>query len=323
MKNNIIKLSQKRSLCDWVRYIAALLIVNGHLFLFSNPESILTPYMNLGACCVSIFFFFSGYGLMTSYERKGDAYLNGFFRRRETKILFPFLMAYAITLPVYALLRGSIDWKTVLGTLSWGGPYLKFSWYVTEILILYGIFYMVMRTKCDIRKKRTGLTLSVLLFTTILVVTKQPNWYIISLPGFIIGVWFQAYEKRLSLILSQNKVLIAAGAIWFLTWQWHLFGQKILTAYRWQYLSYYIYNIAFVAMIVGVICKLRITPPDSKIIHSSYEVYLMQNCAFIIVSALSMPFIGYWITAICTSALIGHVVHNLNAKLNSIILLKS
>lgn len=75
MKNNIIKLSQKRSLCDWVRYIAALLIVNGHLFLFYNPESILTPYMNLGACCVSIFFFFSGYGLMTSYERKGDAYL--------------------------------------------------------------------------------------------------------------------------------------------------------------------------------------------------------------------------------------------------------
>ena len=64
-------------------------------------------------------------------------------------------------------------------------------------------------------------------------------------------------------------------------------------------------------------------PPDSKITHSSYEIYLMQNCAFIIVSALSMPFIGYWLTAICTSALIGHVVHNLNAKLNSIILLKS
>lgn len=311
----MILLSQKRVLCDWVKYIAALLVVNGHLFIFSNPESEFSKFMNLGACCVSIFFFFSGYGLMTSQRQKGDAYLKGFFRRRILKVLMPLFTAYAITLPVYALLRGPIDWMTVFKTLTWGGPYLRYSWFVTEILVLYAVFYIVMKTKCGIECKRNVLTLLVLVIMALFMITRQPVWYIISLPGFIMGIWFQAYEDKLSGILSKDFILLTSVVIWFFTWQWQLIGHDMLTAYRWEYLSYYIYNIAFVAMVVGLVCKLKITPPDLHIMRSSYEVYLMQNCAFIIISVLSLPFVAYWIMAICTTILIGFFVHNLNSRL--------
>lgn len=307
--------SQKRVLCDWVKYIAALLVVNGHIFMFSNPESAITPFMNLGACCVSIFFFFSGYGLMTSPKQKGDAYLNGFFKRRILKVMLPLLTAYVITLPIYALLKDSINWLTVLKTLTWGGPYLRYSWFVTEIVVLYGAFYIVMKTKCGIASKRNILTLLVLCMMALLIIAGQPKWYVISLPGFIIGIWFQAYEDKISRILSEYTILIISVVIWLFTWQWQLVGHNILTAYKWEYISYYICNIAFVAMVVGLICKLRITPPHLRILRSSYEVYLMQNSAFIILSAFSMPFIGYWISAICSSISIGYFVHNLNTRL--------
>lgn len=256
-----IPLHKKRELCALTKYVAALIVVNGHLFIFGNPESPLTPFMNLGACCVSIFFFFSGYGLMTSYRHKGELYLQGFFGHRMSKVILPLLTAYIVTLPVYAHLKGSINWQNVLETISWGGPYLRFSWYVTEIVVLYVIFFLVMRPAYPIRTKRILLTMSVLILMVLLIVARQPNWYIISLPGFIVGIWFEEYEDRLSKLLSVNAILIASTAIWFFTWQWNLIGANYLAEYRWVYLSYYIYNIAFVCMVVGVISKINITPP--------------------------------------------------------------
>ncbi len=308
----------KRVLCDWVKYIAALLVVNGHLFIFSNPDSPLSPFMNLGACCVSMFFFFSGYGLMTSYINNGNRYLEGFFRRRLMKVLLPLLTAYVITLPVYALLRGAVDWRMVLKTLAWGGPYLRYSWYVTEIVVLYVVFFLVMRRKSRVDTKRIALTAIVLLMMALLIVTRQPNWYIVSVPGFLIGVWYQAYEERLSRFLSQNCILVISSLVWFFTWQWNLAGREILAAYRWEYMSYYACNMAFVCMIAGVLCRINATLPDSRIIKSSYEVYLMQNCAFIVSSALAVSFAERWFLSIVLAMFIGYSAHNLNRKLYGI-----
>lgn len=316
--NQSIFLCDKRVLCDWVKYIAALLIVNGHVFLFPKPDSPFSPFMNMGACSVSVFFFFSGYGLMTRYIISGNAYLKGFFKRRIIKILLPLLTAYAITLPVYALLRGPVDWRTFWNTLLWGGPYLRYSWYVTEIVVLYGVFFFIMRIKGRVDAKRVIITIIVLLLIGLLIVTKQPNWYVISTPAFILGVWFQAYEEKLSILLSQNFMLAASCLVWFFTWQWRLVGQNIFSAYKWEYLSYYICNIAFVCMIAGLLCRMKIRLPNSRVIKSSYEVYLMQNCIFIMLSALSVPFIGYWLLSIVSAIFVGYMVHCLNGKLYSI-----
>lgn len=52
----------------------------------------LSQFEFLGAPIVAVFFFLSGYGLMKSLRVKGTSYLDGFLRKRMTKVLLPLLL---------------------------------------------------------------------------------------------------------------------------------------------------------------------------------------------------------------------------------------
>lgn len=138
-------LYQKRNLCGMSKFIAAMLVVNGHLFLFHYNNPMLAKELNLGSESVSLFLFFSAYGLIHSYRQKGKAYLDGFIRKRVVKVILPLITAYMIALPTYYFCVGEFSISEVISTLYWGGPFLKFSWYVTEIAVLYLLFYLVFK----------------------------------------------------------------------------------------------------------------------------------------------------------------------------------
>ena len=165
---------KQHNLTEIFRFIAALLVVNGHTFMYYSGMPEASSWLNLGAQCVSLFLFFSAYGLMCAYEKKGVTYLQGFIPRRIGRILIPLLTAYVISLPIYAVYQGSFDWTNVIGTLYWGGPYLKFSWYVTEIAVLYLLYYGC--AKCSKNASQLGsmLTISVALLMCALFIAHQP-----------------------------------------------------------------------------------------------------------------------------------------------------
>lgn len=246
---------------------------------------------------MSLFFFFSGYGLTRSYVLKGDAYLASFFRKRFSKILIPLFTAYLISLPIYALIKGPVDVKLVFDTLFWGGPYLRYSWYVSEILIVYILFYFAMKRFTAISMKLTLLTVLIIMLMAILYVLKQPLWYIISLPGFILGIWYCFFEDN---IISRIRgwflfiVTFVIGVFWFYTWQWSAFGFSILPAFRYTLAAMIISNATFPLLVISLIRPVRFTPPNSLLISSSYEVYLIQNAAMMLASVISASFISYW-----------------------------
>ncbi|WP_259317952.1 acyltransferase family protein [Bacteroides stercoris] len=57
-----------------------------------------------GSLSVSIFFFLSGYGLICSYNLKGEKYLKGFLIHRIGKVIIPLLTAYAIYIPLLKII---------------------------------------------------------------------------------------------------------------------------------------------------------------------------------------------------------------------------
>lgn len=96
-----------------IRGILALLIICDHIGFefFDTPMSL---FVLFGPLVVSLFFFFSGYGLMTSYMRKGPDYLKGFFVKRFGKLV-----------PQFVLL------SIICGIFIWNAPYI----YIYEMLI--------------------------------------------------------------------------------------------------------------------------------------------------------------------------------------------
>lgn len=72
------RLYEKRNLTDLVKWIAAIAVVISHLCTFYMHSPTLATECRFGSLSVSIFFFLSGYGLICSYNLKGEKYLKIF-----------------------------------------------------------------------------------------------------------------------------------------------------------------------------------------------------------------------------------------------------
>lgn len=322
-------LYKKINLCNRAKYIAALVIVNGHLFLFGSDYKEMAQFLNLGACCVTFFFFISAYGLLTSYQNKSNDYLKSFCKKRIIKLIVPLITAYLFTLPIYNLLIGPIDWQKVFLTILWGGPYLQYSWYVSEIIIVYLLFFLVTKWKGTSSNHVVYLSFSILLLMAILIFTKQPLWYIVSLPGFIIGLWYQKYEITIITFFKGKHhyiYLFILPLLWIIFWQWSSTGGLLLYQYRYEYIAKYLSNIFFITFVIPLLLKLKgfnSTPPNFYITNSFYEVYLIQNCCMILASYYKLDFSIYWFLTMCLVVAIGYVLYFFNTLISSKISISS
>lgn len=98
---------------------------------------------------IAIFFFFSGYGLMESEQRKPLATFGCFMRRRILKIYVPVLLVTLLWLPLYLPeVAGTPEtWEQVAGYIGrgvstlfwkWGDAAL---WFIRSLLQLYLVFF--------------------------------------------------------------------------------------------------------------------------------------------------------------------------------------
>lgn len=146
-KNNFIKDYWSLEQAKAVQGVAAAFIILHHLTqavtkygtVDRGPVTIL---QSLGIYFVSIFFFFSGYGLLLSYRSK-ENYMDGFLLKRLPVVLVPFMVTNAI----YAATIG-LDSERIKTIPDMFSSILGFTlintnaWYVVEILLLYIVFYL-------------------------------------------------------------------------------------------------------------------------------------------------------------------------------------
>lgn len=172
-----------------LRGVAAVMIMLGHL-LSNSPPAI--RFFLAGNLWVSMFFFYSGYGLKYSISSK-EKYLSK-IPKKMLKVYIPFLIAEtAYTLSL--VLQG----KTMsLGKIiaSCIGLNLANStlWYVLEILVLYGIFYCIERWVCA--KYHDILWLGLYgTFIILAVLFDIGTWWYISTFSFLLGMKYCSGSK--------------------------------------------------------------------------------------------------------------------------------
>ena len=187
----MVPLSFNNSKMPPLRALLALMIVLCH---FSHYEVTGLTFLRLMApVCVSFFLFISGYGLMVSYQKKGDEYLQSFLKKRLLKIALPAILVSLLHL----LLCGNggislIDRGRQIVTQ--GATLLPHYWFVWVILFEYLLFW------CSYKWLPGKLPrYSILLFTIAFTVTTalasfDRCWWICSL-AFPTGVYFALYES--------------------------------------------------------------------------------------------------------------------------------
>lgn len=187
----MVSLSFNNSKMPPLRALLALVIVFCHFSYYEVTG--LTSLRFLAPVCVSIFLFISGYGLMISYQRKGEAYLQGFLKKRLFKIALPAILVSLLHL----LLCGNggislIDRGRQIVTQ--GATLLPHYWFVWVILFEYLVFWCSFKWLPGKLPRFSVLLLTVAFAVTTALAGFDRCWWICSL-AFPTGVFFAQHES--------------------------------------------------------------------------------------------------------------------------------
>ena len=188
----------------------------------------ITLLSQMGILFTSVFFFFSGYGLIINVSSK-PSYLDNFLRHRLSTVLVPFFVANIIAVIIrifYMKINMSPTQivKCVLGLVLINGN----GWYIVEIFIIYLAFYVLFRF---IKNYKISTVLLCLFIASLIYIGYSRGhdtstlgnhwfmgeWWYNSTIVFIQGVLFGCFKERvLSIVKRHYSILITVFTLLFI-----------------------------------------------------------------------------------------------------------
>ncbi len=232
-----------------IRAAACMGIILHHLAQISTNygtvnKGLITSFNYLGFLFTSIFFFYSGFGLIFSFLNKPD-YLETFLGKRLPYVLIPFWVANLFGVIINNILfpTGQKAGDLVLDVLGIS-LYNSFGWFIIEIVILYLLFYFLFK-----KIKNSDIALILLCIAVVLIILMgffrghdpnydkshwfQGEWWYNSTIAFAAGMLYARFKSSLDDFFKKHyKVCTVISAILFaITMQ--------LSVYALWYLGYY------------------------------------------------------------------------------------
>ena len=199
-------------LCHLWGNVASFEGVNVENAFIQNIGRVCTP---LGYLSVACFFFFSGYGLMHQYQKKGKQYLDGFLIKR----VLPLYLVCIIFILFYSManivLGNGVEPKQFIQSFFFGGTIISKGWYLQSILLWYIFFYLAFKIPKKENNKPLLLLLFFFLYVGICLILKlQSTWY----EGcfcLVLGVLFSKYKGKFDETFASVKrfVVLFAGLL--------------------------------------------------------------------------------------------------------------
>ncbi len=194
--------------------ITAILIMLTHfeakflLFSNSNIHYILLLFGYLG---VSVFFFLSGFGLVSRYKVLKDKYLNNFLRKRVFSIWILNALLVFISAIVLLINGSSIGIRDFLISFIFGKTIVPNGWYLQTSILYYICFYIIFKTRMkSIVTKINSLSLICICYIALgILFNAGIHWYTSSL-GFVLGLYFAEYKNIVIRIVKNRKLCIVS-----------------------------------------------------------------------------------------------------------------
>lgn len=271
-----------------IRGIIAISIILCHL---TNDALFKIPYIDFAyyaAFGVGVFFFLSGYAMQLKTDSTEGGYLKSFFKKRFSKILYPYI-AFVL---LYYLITWLVKGKTlhdIFEQYRWGDP-VSNSWYVLAILVFYILFYFSNKLFKGSHCIFLICVFTTLYFTALIFISKYfsdmlcvPYWYYRSLPLFPIGCFVGKNRKAVDGILSNHywKTLISVFCLFIVGYCFPAIYNRLIVKYitlnQW-FIQEFAVGIFGTLIIMLLLRKISL---DSKITQwlgkQSFEIYLIHG----------------------------------------------
>ena len=221
-------LSRKQS--GMIRAAACLGVILHHLVQRATGygaagKGPITLFNYTGILFTALFFFFSGYGLLTSYNTK-PGYLDSFLWKRLPTVLFPFWTINFLGILLNYFIYGIVHKSPAMYLSELTGFTLVNGngWFIIEIVILYLAFYLLFM---EIRNKDAALAL-LCVFTAALIVYGfnrghdpkgnqvhwfKGEWWFNSTAAFIFGLLYARFRRQADAFFRKYYPVILPSAV--------------------------------------------------------------------------------------------------------------
>lgn len=251
----------------YLRGICALAIMLRHIRITDFAP--LNVFDYLGNPIVGIFFFLSGYGMLTRIKQTGiDNYMNGFILKRCVPLFVEYIFVWIFNFVSMFLVSGNFNFLKKIIT-----PY---SWFIIMIEVLYIVFYIGYKLfKDNLKRLIIFVTISELaLIIALSVFGVGECWYLSLLcfsGGMIYSVVNLNKKKTLPLIFGFGALaVVATGAEYVLSDK-----PKIIVLWALIY-NVSVLSLAIVALSVGRYVRFK-NPVFELCGKMSLEIYLLHG----------------------------------------------
>ena len=275
-----------------IKGIFAIIILLSHLRSYivipeSTGNRLFVTFLNiLGQLMVTMFFFYSGFGIMESYRKKLN-YDKGFLKNRVLKTLIHFDMAVLIFLIEGLLIGKAYEWQNYafcwIGWESIGNS----NWFIFVILAMYVITFVSMKfANMKKGKEQSILIISVCLMSVVLwgvlFITKGSIWCN-TLLCYPVGMLYSLIKPKIDKIIQSEKyiyyVLLASVIVVFVGLYW-LKGNVV---------AYSVLACIFVLLITLISIKVQIHNKALQWLGKySFSIYIVQRLPMMLLSHLNI-----------------------------------
>lgn len=295
----------KRESTKSIQGIFVVLVLFSHFsgyVSFDNPLDTIFVLISdkIGQLMVTMFLFYSGYGIMESIKKKREEYVNNFIKHRFLPVYSRFFVSVILFLIVDAIL-GKIGTEytladCLLAFTAWTSVGNS-TWFMFATFVLYIFVFssFVVFKERDVKVPLCAVTLLTILYIIVfsLFIKNGPWWYNTVL-CFPMGMWISYYRSQVDRIQENKKLywvflLVALGSFFIL----YLLQDRIPFSY-----GYCLMAMDFVAIVVLFTMKVSIGNRILNFFGSHvFSIYMMQRITYIIFE----PIIGnpYLFFAVC------------------------
>lgn len=257
-----------------------------------------------GQCIVTMFLFYSGYGIMEAIKRKGQAYIDKIPVRRFLNVLLQFDCAILLFL-LYRYVTGERYGlkKLLLTFVGWDGIGNS-NWYIFCILWVYIFLFISFKVfkNCHLKAVFGTFVLS-LLYMAAMCKLGRDHWWYDTILCCSWGILFSLYRAKIEQVICESR------GSWFYFMGVFTIGYIVSFYYRnTSQMIYQIWVFCFVAAIVTFTMRYVV---DSAILRRGgahlFELYILQRLPMMILKPYMLTEYAsvwqkYMYVAVCLAA---------------------
>ena len=249
----------------------------------------------LGQLMVTLFLFYSGFGIYESIKKKKKEYIDSIPKRRCLKTILHFAFAVTLYLILSFIINKSYPIKTILLSYIGWNSIGNSNWYIFGIVILYFLTYLSFQIFDKNDKLAIRMSWILTIIFTLGLSLYRPDYCYNTLWCYPLGLTYSYYKNDIEKIfMKENKKYLIALILTFIS-------VFILKKYAVNGFMYYeLLSIAFCLLIVLITMKINL---QSKILKwfgdNLFWIYILQRLPMIYLTYTGYNIHPYRFCLIC------------------------